>query len=51
VTSIAWRSDIGGKYNDTGGFLYCKLLPPPRVMQWIYIDAFLDDNGDRNYNL
>ncbi|XP_069132040.1 uncharacterized protein [Argopecten irradians] len=35
VTSVSWTS------TSSEGIVYCKLLPPPRITEWIYVDSLL----------
>ncbi|XP_033752396.1 uncharacterized protein LOC117336125 [Pecten maximus] len=36
VTSVSWTSPMKSE-----GIVYCKLLPPPRITEWIYVDSLL----------
>ncbi|OWF39404.1 uncharacterized protein LOC110465078 [Mizuhopecten yessoensis] len=36
VTSVSWTSPIPAE-----GIVYCKLLPPPRIVEWMYVDSLL----------
>ncbi|XP_060068236.1 uncharacterized protein LOC132548391 [Ylistrum balloti] len=36
VTSVSWTSPT-----STEGIFYCKLLPPPRITEWIYVESLL----------
>lgn len=39
VTSYSYTKQLSRQRDDEGGLIYCKLLPPLRVMEWIYTDS------------
>uniref|UniRef100_A0A0L8GP09 Alpha/beta hydrolase fold-5 domain-containing protein n=1 Tax=Octopus bimaculoides TaxID=37653 RepID=A0A0L8GP09_OCTBM len=45
VTAYLYETEVESAGNEVeeggegGGFFYCTLLPPSRVMEWIYVDA------------
>ncbi|XP_064602649.1 uncharacterized protein LOC135468367 isoform X2 [Liolophura sinensis] len=45
VTAVAWKSPLSHEPSHLAGMYYCRLLPPSRVIEWIYVDS-LKYNGE-----
>ncbi|KAK0053471.1 hypothetical protein Bpfe_017169 [Biomphalaria pfeifferi] len=43
VTSIAYKTPMDDDLGVESGLFFCKLLPPDRAMEWIYVDSISRD--------
>ncbi len=43
VTAISYLTPNSEQFGERAGLYYCKILPPDRALQWIYVDSLRRD--------
>ena len=39
VTGVSYKTPNSAALGERAGLFYCKMLPPDRAMEWIYVDS------------